>query len=376
MQKPARQQGLNDQRHHTTEAPPEDPTTRFTVTDQLGSPRVILDSAGDVVSRRDFLPFGEEIARDGTYRKTDHKYGEADRVRQKFTGYQNDAETGLDFAEARMYENRHGRFTAVDPLLASGKSADPQTFNRYVYVMNNPLVLTDPSGLQAGNPSDNLDGNWWSKLKDGFNQFVRAIIGDRGLNDSEEDEFQERKRGGPDKQVGNGIRNYAAGLNQINDVISENDPTSSYNAIRAGNDALLGRGSEEDAWWALGEAAVNTALTVAPGGSSRKLASNLIGAGIKRPLNAHAHHIVAHGDARAAQARAILQKAGIGIDDAANGVFLPATKKVAETTGGLAHAAIHSNRYYEALTSRLLGTNNVKKELKRIRKEILSGTFP
>lgn len=73
-------------------------------------------------------------------------------MRQDFTGYQNDAETGLDFAEARMYENRHGRFTAVDPLLASGKSANPQTFNRYVYVMNNPLILIDPSGLQAGVP--------------------------------------------------------------------------------------------------------------------------------------------------------------------------------------------------------------------------------
>ncbi len=46
-----------------------------------------------------------------------------------------------------MYENRHGRFTAVDPLLASGKSANPQTFNRYVYVGNNPVFRTDPSGL-------------------------------------------------------------------------------------------------------------------------------------------------------------------------------------------------------------------------------------
>lgn len=71
-------------------------------------------------------------------------------MRQKFTGYQKDEESGLDFAEARMYENRHGRFTAIDPLLASGKSANPQSFNRYVYVMNNPLLLTDPNGLQAG----------------------------------------------------------------------------------------------------------------------------------------------------------------------------------------------------------------------------------
>jgi len=48
-----------------------------------------------------------------------------------------------------MYQNKHGRFTAVDPLLASGKSASPQTFNRYVYVMNNPLMFTDPDGLQV-----------------------------------------------------------------------------------------------------------------------------------------------------------------------------------------------------------------------------------
>ncbi len=46
-----------------------------------------------------------------------------------------------------MYNNRHGRFTAVDPLLASGKSANPQTFNRYVYVGNNPVIMTDPTGL-------------------------------------------------------------------------------------------------------------------------------------------------------------------------------------------------------------------------------------
>ncbi|MBK7706172.1 MAG: RHS repeat-associated core domain-containing protein [Acidobacteria bacterium] len=76
------------------------------------------------------------------------KYGVSDNLRQKFTGYQKDDETGLDFAEARMYENRHGRFTAVDPLLASGKSANPQIFNRYTYVMNSPLVNTDPTGLQ------------------------------------------------------------------------------------------------------------------------------------------------------------------------------------------------------------------------------------
>lgn len=71
-------------------------------------------------------------------------------MRKQFTGYERDNETDLDFAEARYYNPMHGRFTAVDPLLASGRSADPQTFNRYAYTMNRPLILTDSTGLQAG----------------------------------------------------------------------------------------------------------------------------------------------------------------------------------------------------------------------------------
>ena len=137
--------------YSTGATPPANPTTNYTATDMLGSPRVLTDSLGNVVSRRDFLPFGEELYADGTHRSVAGKYSQTgqDGVRQRFTGYEKDLETGLDFALARMYENRYGRFTAIDPLLASGKSANPQTFNRYVYVLNNPLLLTDPTGLQA-----------------------------------------------------------------------------------------------------------------------------------------------------------------------------------------------------------------------------------
>jgi RHS repeat-associated protein len=132
---------------YSTQTPPQNPTTSYTITDQLDSPRVITNSLGDVISRRDFMPFGEELGPDGQYRTTNQKYNTGDNIRQRFTGYQKDTETELDFAEARMYENRHARFTAVDPLLASGRSANPQTFNRYVYVRNSPLISTDPSGL-------------------------------------------------------------------------------------------------------------------------------------------------------------------------------------------------------------------------------------
>lgn len=62
-----------------------------------------------------------------------------------------------------MYENRFGRFTAVDPLLASGKSANPQSFNRFIYVVNDPINLSDPLGLDP----------WWrGNCKDGRCQYV------------------------------------------------------------------------------------------------------------------------------------------------------------------------------------------------------------
>jgi RHS repeat-associated protein len=133
---------------YSTATPTATPTISYTTSDHLGSPRVITDKNGNVTSRRDFMPFGEELNPDGNFRTTANKFGSVtDNIRQRFTGYQKDKETNLDFAEARYYNNQHGRFTAVDPLLASGKSSDPQTFNRYVYCNNNPIICTDPSGL-------------------------------------------------------------------------------------------------------------------------------------------------------------------------------------------------------------------------------------
>lgn len=118
------------------------------------------------------MPFGEDLFNGVGARTESLNYSASgDEVKQKFTGYLKDDETELDFAEARMYENRHGRFTAVDPLLASGKSANPQTFNRYVYVGNNPLLLVDRNGLIWGKSNDGRVRWFAKKLGTGFSEF-------------------------------------------------------------------------------------------------------------------------------------------------------------------------------------------------------------
>ncbi|MGE0887717.1 MAG: DUF2380 domain-containing protein [Blastocatellales bacterium] len=65
------------------------------------------------------------------------------------TGYERDVETSLDFAQARYYSNLLGRFTSVDPFDGSGFLGDPQSWNRYAYVVNQPTIATDPWGLLA-----------------------------------------------------------------------------------------------------------------------------------------------------------------------------------------------------------------------------------
>jgi RHS repeat-associated protein len=140
--------------------PEPDPSTpvadvRWIVADHLGTPRMIFDQSGSIanVSLHDYLPFGEELAGQVGGRTAQQGYA-GDNTRQKFTQKERDSETGLDYFGARHYGSLLGRFTSVDPLTGSALIARPQTWNRYAYVLNNPLRLVDPLGLSALDPED------------------------------------------------------------------------------------------------------------------------------------------------------------------------------------------------------------------------------
>jgi RHS repeat-associated protein len=131
------------------------------VTDQLGTPRMTFDKTGALATtkRHDYLPFGEELSGGQGVRSTTPGYGTPDGVRQKFTSKERDVETGLDYFGARYFASTQGRFTSVDPMMASAKLSNPQTMNRYTYVVNNPLRYIDPNGLDGEDSSDP-----WSRM--------------------------------------------------------------------------------------------------------------------------------------------------------------------------------------------------------------------
>jgi RHS repeat-associated protein len=106
--------------------------TLFIHKDHLGSTRVMTDLAGTIYDSMDYLPFGEQIVGGSTSTR-------------KFTGKERDGETQLDNFEARYMSSSLGRFMSADDSKYINP-ADPQTFNLYSYVANNPLNAVDPTG--------------------------------------------------------------------------------------------------------------------------------------------------------------------------------------------------------------------------------------
>jgi RHS repeat-associated protein len=130
--------------------------THYLTQDSLGSTRVVTDAQGNAHSnsgasgsRHDYFPFGEEILADGSWRTGASGYGAVDNARQKFASYERDKETGLDYLESRYYSSPTGRFTSPDEPLIDQWEHDPQSWNLYSYVRNNPLRLVDPTGYAA-----------------------------------------------------------------------------------------------------------------------------------------------------------------------------------------------------------------------------------
>ena len=119
----------------------------YVMQDWQGSTRVITNAHGFVKSRNDYTAFGEDIASGTGLRTENQGFGSSDSLRQKYGLTERDDATGLDHTWFRKHETQAGRWTSPDPYNGSMNLGDPQSFNRYSYVANQPTNYVDPSGL-------------------------------------------------------------------------------------------------------------------------------------------------------------------------------------------------------------------------------------
>jgi RHS repeat-associated protein len=108
------------------------------VTDRLGSTRAWSAKKG--AKTASYTPFGEKVQ------------GQDDE-RSKFDGYEEDATTDLKYAEQRYYSSTLGRFMSPDPYEGSAHPSNPESWNRYAFVTNDPINRVDPHGLDEYAPS-------------------------------------------------------------------------------------------------------------------------------------------------------------------------------------------------------------------------------
>jgi RHS repeat-associated protein len=121
--------------------------TEYLTADHLGSTRLVTSATGAERRCLDYLPFGEQTVEGMGSRGA--CYASANEPRAKFTGKERDQETGLDYFGARYFSGAQGRFTTPDEPLVDQDESDPQSWNLYLYVRNNPLNFTDPTGRKC-----------------------------------------------------------------------------------------------------------------------------------------------------------------------------------------------------------------------------------
>ena len=105
---------------------------KYLYPDHLGSAARMADTSGQQIKAIWYAPFGG----------TAHEQGDT-VARYRFTGKEKD-DSGLYYYGARYYDDTLGRFLAADSILPD--VYDPQQLNRFAYVRNNPIKLTDPTG--------------------------------------------------------------------------------------------------------------------------------------------------------------------------------------------------------------------------------------
>ncbi len=116
------------------------PALIYVQSDQVGSPNWVTDANGALLNYTKNLPFGERLA---------DANPNAPKSLRRFTNHEEDTDSNAIYMQAREYLAGYGKFAQPDPAYDQTK-LDPESWNLFGYVTNNPVTHTDPDGrMQA-----------------------------------------------------------------------------------------------------------------------------------------------------------------------------------------------------------------------------------
>jgi RHS repeat-associated protein len=164
---------------------------KYVQQDWQGSVRAVTNGNGFVVARTDHQAFGGEIGAGTGQRSIDQGYGVDKVAKQAYGLTETDDATGQQHAWFRKLETQAGRWTSPDLYKGSMSVGDPQSFNRYSYVQDQPTNFVDPSGLlriscEVRGPDSEggthlwLQCNWVDDRWHGYGFPDRPILGGTG----------------------------------------------------------------------------------------------------------------------------------------------------------------------------------------------------
>jgi RHS repeat-associated protein len=211
----------------------------FYFNDPLGTRRAQTDYAGVLEQTCSSLPFGDGLSCSGgnLQAPTEHH----------FTGKERDNESGNDYFGARYYASFMGRWMSPDPVFATvDRLADPQQWNMYTYSRNNPLSITDPSGLDfnltcSGGETMSCSGGYQGQYvyNSDSNQFEFQKT-DVDMNDPKDasagysDQFGNQYTGSFDQNSGVSFTNTATGATSSNSRFIDGSDETDVNGSSTG----------------------------------------------------------------------------------------------------------------------------------------------
>lgn len=147
-------------------------STRYLSFDHLGSLDAVTDETGAVVERFSFDAFGKRRQANWLV-MSDVTLFSAVTTTRGFTGHEMVDPVGLIHMNGRVYDPELGRFISADPIVQD--LSNLQSWNRYSYVLNNPLSMTDPTGFFFGSIFKAI-GSFFSNIFSAIASAIMAVL--------------------------------------------------------------------------------------------------------------------------------------------------------------------------------------------------------